>query len=188
MPNTCKMPYKYDIYNIFTNLGNIMCNFNKHDEDTKAFIHLFMKKASQNVGGVNFLLNLIEAIKQNRPNALILAEKKVISKEAKIEWNKVVFKDKFDVLEEIIRSHKSNEGYNFNILEEDNSKKSKKILNMVKTLAPLEFTVSANDGDGFNFKIFDKLEDDFVSINPIFVAIFFCSSEFTKKALKYEMV
>ncbi|MCW8839170.1 MAG: hypothetical protein OQK11_10755 [Thiovulaceae bacterium] len=164
-----------------------MCNFNKHDEDTKAFIHLFMKKASQNIGGVNFLLSLIESIKEKKPNALILSEKQVKSKEAKIEWNKVVFKDKLDVLEELIHSRRSTEGYNFNILKEENSKKAKKILNMVKTLSPIEFVVSADEGDGFTFKIFDKIEEDFVSINPIFIAIFFCSSEFTKKALKYEV-
>ena len=151
-----------------------MCNFNKHDEDTKAFIHLFMKKASQNIGGVNFLLSLIESIKEKKPNALILSEKQVKSKEAKIEWNKVVFKDKLDVLEELIHSRRSTEGYNFNILKEENSKKAKKILNMVKTLSPIEFVVSADEGDGFTFKIFDKIEEDFVSINPIFIAIFFC--------------
>jgi len=164
-----------------------MCNFNNHDEDAKALIHLFMKKASENLGGVNFLLNLIEAIKEKKPNALVLGDKKVSSKEAKIEWNKVIFKDKFDVLEGIVRSHKSSEGYNFNILDVQNAKDAKKILNMIKTLAPLEFVVTANDGDGFNFKVFDKAEDGYASINPIFVAIFFCSSEFIKKALKYEL-
>lgn len=165
-----------------------MCNFNKHDDDTKAFIHLFMKKASENVGGMNILLSLIESIKENKPNSLILADKKVTSKGSKIEWNKIVFKDKFDVLNEVIISHKSSEGYNFNILDVESAKKSKKILNMVKTLSPIEFVVTADDGDGFSFKIFDKIEEGFVTINPIFIAMFFCSSEFTKKALKYEMV
>jgi hypothetical protein len=146
-----------------------------------------MKKASENVGGVNFLLNLIEAIKEKKPNALILPEKKVLSKEAKIEWNKIVFKDKFDVLKEIIISHKSSEGYDFNILEDESAKTAKKILNMVKTLKPVEFLVTSNNGDGFEFGIFDKVENDYVSINPIFVAMFFCSSEFTKQALKYEV-
>jgi len=164
-----------------------MCNFNKHDEEAKAYIHLFMTKASQSVGGVNLLLSLIEAIKEKKPNALIVADKKVISKGSKIEWNKVVFKDKFDVLNEVIISHRSSEGYNFNILDTDSPKKAKKILNMVKTLAPIEFVVTADDGDGFNFKVFDKIEDDFVSINPIFIAMFFCSAEFTKKSIKYEI-
>ena len=59
---------------------------------------------------------------------------------------------------------------------------------MVKTLVPVEFIVKpkdSNDGGGFNFKIFESIKDDYVKINPIFVAMFFCSTEFTKKALKY---
>ena len=59
---------------------------------------------------------------------------------------------------------------------------------MVKTLAPIEFTVTpanSSETEGFSFKIFDKQEDNFVSVNPIFIAMFFCSTEFTKKALKH---
>lgn len=164
-----------------------MCNFNKHNDDVKAYIHLFMTKASQSVGGTNLLLTLIESIKEKKPNALIVADKKVLSKGVKIEWNKVVFKDKFDVLNEVVISHKSSEGYDFNILDVESEKKAKKILNMVKTLAPIEFVVTADDGDGFTFKVFDKIEDGFVSLNPIFIAMFFCSSEFTKKALKHSV-
>ncbi|MEO1953353.1 MAG: hypothetical protein ABGW74_01465 [Campylobacterales bacterium] len=165
-----------------------MCNFNKQDTDTKALIHLFMKKSAEILGGVNFLLNLLEEMKTKKPNALILKEKVVKSKEASISWNKVVFKDKFDVLEEAIRSHKSSEGQDFNLLDIENEKKKKKVLNMVKTLAPIEFVVKAkNEESEFSFKIFEIIEDDYVKVNPIFVAMFFCSIDFTKKALKYEI-
>ena len=165
-----------------------MCNFNKQNEDAKALIHLFMKKSAEALGGANFLLNLIETMKTHKPNALIHNGKKIISDEAQIEWNKVVFKDKFDVLEELIRNH--NENQNFNILDNQNTKKAKKILNMVKTLAPIEFVITpkiASENGGFNFKIFDKIEEEYVSINPIFVAMFFCSTEFIKKALKHNI-
>ncbi|WP_455757387.1 hypothetical protein [Sulfurimonas sp.] len=166
-----------------------MCNFNKQSEDTKALIHLFMQKAAQNVGGTNFLLALIEAMKTKRPNPLMYKECQISSNNTIIKWNKVVFKDKVDVLEEILVGHKSSENPDFNILNIENAKKKKAILNMVKTLAPIEFIVTPqnpNDGGGFNFKVFDTVEDDNVKINPIFVAMFFCSTEFTKKALKYE--
>lgn len=165
-----------------------MCNFNKQSDEAKAILHLFMIKSAEALGGMNFLLSLIESMKASKPNALVNKNKKVNSDEASIEWNKVVFRDKFDVLEEIIRSHKSSEEPNFNILENESEKKSKKILNMVKTLAPIEFTVTpanSSDNGGFSFKVFDKQEDNFVSVNPIFVAMFFCSTEFTKKALKH---
>lgn len=167
-----------------------MCNFNKQNNETKAIIHLFMKKSAEAVGGSNFLLALLEAMKEKKPHPLMYRECKIISDKTVITWNKIVFKDKLDVLEEILHSHKSSEDQNFNILHSESEKKKKKIINMVRTLAPIEFTVTPKDkedGGGFNFKVFEKIEDDYVKINPLFVAMFFCSIEFTKKALKYEI-
>lgn len=167
-----------------------MCNFNKQSEDTKALMHLFMKKAAQNVGGVNFLLELIEALKAKKPNALMLKEKQVNSSHTTLKWNKVVFKDKVDVLQAILFLNQDSQNPDFNILNNENAKKRKAILNTIKTLSPIEFTVTPqnqNDGAGFNFKVFDRVGDDNVKMNPIFVAIFFCSTDFTKKALKYEV-
>lgn len=167
-----------------------MCNFNQQNEDTKALIHLFMTKAAENIGGANYLLSLIEAMKIKKPNPLMFSGKQISSNNTIIKWNKVVFKDKVDVIEKILASHRSSENPDFNILNVENAKKKKIILNMVKTLAPIEFIVTPqnpNDGGGFNFKIFDSIEDDNVKLNPIFIAMFFCSTEFTKKALKYDI-
>ena len=167
-----------------------MCNFNKQSQDTKALIHLFLTKASQNIGGTNFLLALIEAMKSQKPHALTSRACKVESDKSIITWNKIVFKDKFDVLEAILLSHKSAEDPDFNILNNENQKQKKKILNMVKTLSPLEFVVkpkNEDDGSGFDFKVFETIDENNVKINPIFVSMFFCSTEFTKKALKFEI-
>ncbi len=167
-----------------------MCNFNKQSEETKALIHLFMKKAAENVGGTNFLLALIEAMKKQKPNALMFKGCQIASENTIMKWNKVVFKDKVEVLEEILAAHRSSEDPDFNILNNENAKKKKNILNMVRTLAPLEFIVTPQnhkDGVGFNFKVFETVEDDNVVLNPIFIAMFFCSTEFIKKALKYEI-
>jgi hypothetical protein len=166
-----------------------MCNFNKQSEENKTLIHLFMEKAAQNLGGANFLLALIEAMRAQKPHPLTFKACKIETPNTTISWNKIVFKDKFDLLNEILISHKSSEEPDFNILNHDNSKKRKNILNMVKTLAPIEFTVTpkdTNDGGGFNFKVFETANEEYVKLNPIFVSMFFCSAEFTKKALKYE--
>jgi len=165
-----------------------MCNFNKQSEDTKALIHLFMKKAAENVGGTNFLLALMESMKKQKPNALMFKGCQIASENTIIKWNKVVFKDKVEVLEEILAAHRSSEDPDFNILSDKSDKKKKMIINMVRTLAPIEFVVTPqnhNDGGGFNFKVFETIEDDNVVLNPIFMAMFFCSTEFIKKALKY---
>lgn len=166
-----------------------MCNFNKLDTEEKASIHTKMIDFSTAVGGANFLLGLLEAMKEKKPNALMFNACHINSKEVTIKWNKIVFKDKLDILEEVIRSQKSSESKDFNILDCDNEKKKKKILNMVKTLAPLEFNVTPNsteNGDGFSFKIFNTIENDVVTINPEFAAMFFCSTEYMKKILKYK--
>jgi len=167
-----------------------MCNFNKQNEETKALIHLFMSKAAHNVGGVNFLLALIEAIKGKKPTALIEKNSQVASNNTIIKWNKVIFKDKVDLIQTILDSHKSMEDPDFNILNVENAKKRKNILNMIRALTPIEFIVTPqnhNDGGGFSFKAFDVVSNEDVKLNPIFVAMFFCSTEFTKKALKYEI-
>ncbi len=167
-----------------------MCNFNKQNEDTKAIIHLFMKKSAEAVGGPNFLLALIEAMKSKKPNALIQRDTQVASNNTIIKWNKVVFLDKVQVIEDILTAHKSSENPDFNILEDLSDKKKKAIINMSRALAPIEFTVTPqnpNDGAGFNFKVFESIEDDNIKLNPIFIAMFFCSTDFTKKALKYNI-
>lgn len=166
-----------------------MCNFNRQDEDTKAFVHLFMKKCAENLGGVNFLLTLIETLRATKPHPLTTNKCEIKAPNATISWNKIIFKDKLLTLEEILVQHRSSEGSNFNILENLSDKKRKKIINMAKTLSPIEFVVTPSDADkeGFSFKVFESIEDESIKINPIFVAIFFCSVEFTKKALKYEV-
>jgi hypothetical protein len=149
-----------------------------------------MKKAALSVGGENYLLLLLEAMKSKKPHALVMGEKKVSSNNTIIEWNKVIFKDKVDLIQEILAIHRSSERPDFNILDTPNQKKKKLILNMVKTLSPIEFKVTPQnpkDGNGFSFKAFELIEDENIQINPIFSAMFFCSVEFTKKALKYEI-
>lgn len=169
-----------------------MCNFNKQNDDTKAFMHLFMSKSATTVGGVNYLLALIEALRAQKPHPLIYNKCKIESKNTKIEWNKIIFKDKLDVLEEILISHKSSENPDFNILNIENQKKKKRVLNVVKALMPVDFIVkpkNQDDGGGFEFKVFESvdLDKEIVILNPVFIAMFFCSIEYTKKALKYEI-
>ena len=147
-----------------------------------------MSKSADSIGGTNFLLGLLEAMKEKKPNALMFKSCHIESTEATIKWNKIVFKDKLDVLEDVVRSRKSTDTGEFNILESDSAKKKKKILNMVKTLAPIEFIVTAKNeenGAGFSFKVFESVEETKVIINPLFAAMFFCSTEYMKKVLKH---
>lgn len=165
-----------------------MCNFNKQNENTKELLHLLLSKLSSKVGGANTFLGLMEKIKEIKPNALMQKNSKIVSQKLSISWNKIVFKDKIDILQEILHTKSSSEGLEFNILAQENEKKRKNILNMVKTLAPITFTIRSLEGneiEPFEFSPFEIVKDDFVSINPLFMAIFFCSIDFSKKALKH---
>ncbi|MDH4944278.1 hypothetical protein [Sulfurimonas sp. C5] len=169
-----------------------MCNFNDLNDETKTFLSLFMKKAAASVGGENNLLSLIEAIRAKH-SPLISSKSQIASNKTILKWNKVIFKDKLLVLDNIIVMHRQAQNKEFNILDEKSLKKKKKIINFVKTLKPIEFVVTPqnpNDGNGFSFGVFDTLDldNEIVKFNPIFLAFFFCSVEFTKKALKYDMV
>jgi len=171
-----------------TTQRNNMCNFELQSEETKLFLHLFLTKAAAEVGGVNFLLSLIEAMRKKKPNPLMLKESQVASNNTIIRWNKVIFQDKVELLEKVLRSQTNTQEKDHNILSNIDAKQKKNVLNMIRTLAPVEFVVTPqnpNDGNGFSFKVFDTIEDERVIINPIFAALFFCSTEFTKKALKY---
>ena len=166
-----------------------MCNFNTLDEETKLTIGLFMKKVATTVGGVNFLLSLIEAIRKH-PFPLCERKTQIASNNVMISWNKVIFKDKFDLLNGMLLVNKNAHSKEFSLLHEHNAKRKKKLLNLVKTLKPVEFVVkpqNPNDGGGFSFSIFDELDidNDVAILNPIFLAIFFCSAEFTKKTIRY---
>jgi hypothetical protein len=167
-----------------------MCNFKNQTDETKAIIHLFMVKAAENLGGVNHLLSLIEALRVKKPHPLIANSMKVASNDSILKWNKVVFKDKIELIENILVGYRESQESDFNLLSEKNQKKRKNIINMVKTLTPIKFVVTPqnqNEGAGFSFEVFDTVdfENEVVKFNPIFVAMFFCSTEFTKKALKY---
>jgi hypothetical protein len=146
-----------------------------------------MKKNAESIGGTNFLLSLMETMKEKQTNALMDKKCLIKSAQATIKWNKIVFKDKLDTLESVIHNYKTSEENNFNILDVENEKMKKKILNMVKTLAPIEFSVAPIDsknGTGFSFKIFDNVDNNSAKLNPVFIAMFFCSTNFMKKVLK----
>lgn len=167
-----------------------MCNFSNLNEDTKLVLSLFMKKASENIGGVNYLLALIEAIRAKH-SPLSSTKMQIASNNTIIKWNKVIFKDKLDLLETIVTLHREAQNREFNLLDNLNNKMRKKVINFVKTLKPVEFVVTPQnpkDGGGFSFGIFDTvdLDQEIVKFNPIFLAFFFCSVEFTKKAIKYD--
>jgi len=162
-----------------------MCNFSNLNNEDKKLQHEKLLECAKNFGGKNFFLNLLEAIRENKPHPLTSGNNYFDTEEGKITWNKTIFRDKIDLL---LKARK-NEREQDNLLPNKDIKDYKKILNVLRTLKPIVFHVQPNnleDGSGFFFQAFDTINDDKTKLNPIFDAIFFCSTDIVKKMLNYK--
>lgn len=101
-----------------------------------------------------------------------------------IRWGKTIFKDKI----ELIKSTRINRSKEKSFLPNKEDKNYKKIFNLIRTLDPIIFSVRPkfrDDGEGFDFKAFET-KDNIVKLNPLFEALFFCSTDTVKKLLNYK--
>jgi hypothetical protein len=162
-----------------------MCDFNNLDEMSKLKYHDLLISCADSFGGKNFFLQLVEALHKAKPNPLIARNSTFTFALGKVTWNKVIFNDKILLL----MKARLNEHKNGNFLPPKTDKSYKKVLNLVRTLHPVEFVVSpkdSDDGEGFSFSVFNTVDENTTRLNPIFDALFFCSIETVKKVLNYE--
>ena len=163
-----------------------MCDFNNLDDAQKAQYHKQLLEYAENFGGKNFFLQLLEAIRKTKPHPLIAKNSEFRFSRGTIKWGKVIFKDKLTLLLDI----RVNESKNGTLLPDKEDKQYKKVMNLLRTLGPIEFDVipkHLKDGDGFVMKPFEIIDEDTTKLNPIFDAIFFCSVDTIKKVLNYEV-
>jgi len=163
-----------------------MCDFNTLNEDEKKHHHETLSGYAMQFGGINFFLQLLEAIRETKPHPLVASHSSFEIEFGSITWNKVIFNDKLQIL----LKARQNESKQDNFLPHPNEKNYKKILNVVRTLKPIVFHVkpaNITDGSGFHFQTFDLIDEDKTKLNPIFDALFFCSIENIKKVLNYKV-
>ena len=162
-----------------------MCDFNTLSDEEKQLHHEALLTCANNFGGKNFFLQLLEAIRGATPHPLIASNKAFSIKLGRITWNKVIFKDKLQLLLEA----RKNECKQDNFLPESNAKSYKKILNVVRTLKPIVFHIKPADpenGEGFSVQAFDTIDENKTKLNPLFDTLFFSSISTVKKILNYE--
>ncbi len=161
-----------------------MCDFNNLSDEEKQHYHERLKAAAEAFGGTNYFLQLLEAVRAHKPHPLMAKHSEFRFELGTIKWNKVIFKDKFDLLLQE-RKQESKRG---SILPATTDKGYKKVLNLVRTLAPVKFDIqpkNASDGEGFTITPFEKIDETTTRIDPIFDALFFCAIDTTKKVLAY---
>lgn len=163
-----------------------MCDFNNLDDDAKAMYHKQLIECADAFGGTNFFLQLLEAMRKIKPHPLLAKHSEFKFSRGTVRWDKVIFKDKLSLLLKV-RIHESE---NENFLPSKDDKSYKNVMNLVRTLSPIEFEVkpkNLGDGDGFVVRAFDKIDDETTRLNPIFDALFFCSVDTIKKVLAYKV-
>jgi hypothetical protein len=163
-----------------------MCDFNHLNDEQKLYFHQLLTAYANDYGGINFFLQLIEALRSTKPHPLSSKHRDFLFSLGDIRWNKVIFNDKILLLEKIRRV--KNESDNFLPAKED--KEYKAVLNLVRTLSPIVFNVipqRPEDGKGFTFQVFDMQDEETMKLTPIFEALFFCSIDTVKKILNYKI-
>jgi hypothetical protein len=161
-----------------------MCDFNRLDEAQKLEYQSQLKACADAFGGVNYFLQLLEAIRKTKPHPLVAKNMEFRTGRGTIKWEKVIFQDKLSLLLQA-RQGESERG---NLLPDPSDRKYKKVLNLAKTLHPITFVVqpkNLKDGDGFTVHAFDRIDDTTTRINPMFDALFFCAVDTVKKILAY---
>ena len=150
-----------------------MCDFNNLTEDEKLHYHEILLTSANNYGGKNFFLQLVETLREKQPHPLISAHQDFLFEYGDVRWGKTIFNDKV----ELIKATRTERAKEKSFLPKADKKKYKKILNLIRTLDPITFSVRPNfrdDGEGFDFKAFEKIDEESVRLNPIFEALFFC--------------
>ena len=157
-----------------------MDNYDSLDKDKKKDLKIQLTKYASSIGGKNHFLSLIEAIRISRPHPLMAKEACFRFNKGNIKWEKVIFKEKVNLLITLIRNNEKNN----NLMPKDGDKNYKAVMNLLRTIGPMKFEVrpkNSNNGDGFTIcpiKIIDKKNCE---INFMFEVIFFLPIQLIKK-------
>lgn len=162
-----------------------MCRFHQLASADKILLRDQLLAYAALIGGKNSFLKLLETIKNTSPHPLISKSSLLRFPKGLIKWNKNVHRDNLTILSTRMNA-RTEENQNLMVSKEDKSYKN--VVNMLRSLGPLNFTVAMNnesDGKGFTFKAFDIIDEDTTVMNPIFEIFFFCPVNVTKKVLNF---
>jgi len=156
-----------------------MCDFNSLSEEEKEQYHKQLMEVVEVLGSTNAFLQLLEDVRRAKPHPIVLKNMKFSFSRGELSWNKVIFQDKLALLLKVRTSESERENF---LIEGD-----KKVLNLVRTLAPIKFQIKSKaTKEVYELQTFIKVDEKTTLLNPIFDAIFFCSIDTVKKVLSYK--
>jgi hypothetical protein len=155
-------------------------------KDEKRKIHLEVMDCVASIGGKNFFLQMKEDIRKESNHPLLNKSKAYNYSNGRYSWNKSIYRDTLNLLISTMKKEENDE----NFFKKLSPKESKVVLNMMRTLKPLQINVkpkNIKDGDGFTFSIVDTSNEESSKISLLFKVIFLYNIELVKKILNYEI-
>ncbi|MDD3055916.1 MAG: hypothetical protein PHE16_08540 [Aliarcobacter sp.] len=159
-------------------------NFNQLDEEQKKQLHTKAIDLAENLGGVNFFLQMIEDIKTEKPHALLNKSCVFHFSKGKLNWNKQIFKESTNLLFSAMRKEEK-DGDMLNGLS---PKEYKETMNMMRTLKPLIITITpkkVEEPRTFSFSILDISIAKKTKVDLFYKMVFFYHIDFAKDVLNY---
>ena len=149
-----------------------MTNYKLLDDATKQYYKKQITNCAQSLGGKNYFLQLLEAIRAAHPHPLMAKDYSFRFAHGIVKWKKVIFKEKVFLLIELFKDRESNG----NLMPKKGDKRYKTIMNLLRTIGPIEFEIcpkNSKNGDGFILRPFDMIDDNTLHLNFMFEVLFF---------------
>jgi hypothetical protein len=157
--------------------------FNDLELEAKKELNIKINEYAQSIGGINFFLQMIEDVRNEKPNALLNKTAIYHYTKGKITWGKSIYKDTLTQLFNAMRK----EDKDGDLLNGLNPKAYKETMNMMRALKPVTISITSEDSTkGFTVDILDSSEAKKTKVDLMFKIIFFYNIEFAKDALTFK--
>ena len=114
-----------------------MTDYNSLDDETKEHLRKQINDCAQSLGGKNYFLQLLEAIRAEHHHPLMAKDLSFRFNHGIVKWKKVIFKDKVQLLIKLLKNSEINE----NLMPKKGDKNYKTIMNLLRTLGPMKFKI-----------------------------------------------
>ena len=157
-----------------------MTNYDSLDHGKKQDLKNQLIKYATSFGGKNHFLCLIEALRLAHPHPLMAKGACFRFNKGIIKWEKVIFKEKVNLLITLIRDNDRNN----NLMPKEGDRNYKTIINLLRTIGPMKFEVrpkNSKDGDGFILRPIEIIDNNTCRINFMFEVLFILPIQLIKK-------
>ena len=157
-----------------------MTNYDSLDHGKKQDLKNQLIKYATSFGGKNHFLCLIEALRLAHPHPLMAKGACFRFNKGIIKWEKVIFKEKVNLLITLIRDNDRNN----NLMPKEGHRNYKTIINLLRTIGPMKFEVrpkNSKDGDGFILRPIEIIDNNTCRINFMFEVLFILPIQLIKK-------